>query len=350
MATPIRLKALLRQRHWQTYRTFRIEYDRIARDTDPGLVGTWPSRAQLHRWLSGELKGLPYPDHCRILEAMFPGWNAEQLFEPVPDDDPDPTATTSAAAPRTASNPLLAAVAAGLSTPDAGYRRWGPARTTDLGQIPSIDQDQGEHSAAGDGDRTATILGRRLVSLGRVLRLDVHEVNQLAALAGNVVNLGLDITLDIASDNRATVTYRHELLNLSTRPLERVPHELWFEATSGALRLTPVNPKGRTISIRRVDQAPNLASFACHLTPAVQPGEAVVVEFICDGPCFDKRYWRQCMMRYTRHLNIHIIHANSRLTSFTAVEDDTDGSQTDVTDSIIRDDDGPDARLTVTRD
>ncbi|UMP03305.1 hypothetical protein [Amycolatopsis sp. EV170708-02-1] len=26
--------------------------------------------------------GLPYADHCRILEAMLPGWQAEQLFEP----------------------------------------------------------------------------------------------------------------------------------------------------------------------------------------------------------------------------------------------------------------------------
>lgn len=50
MATPIRLRTLLRQRHWQTYRTFKVEYDRVAATIDPGLVGTWPSRAQMHRW------------------------------------------------------------------------------------------------------------------------------------------------------------------------------------------------------------------------------------------------------------------------------------------------------------
>ena len=82
MATePIRLKMLLQQRHWQTYGTFCREYDRVARSIDSGLVGTYPSRAQLHRWLSGELKGLPYPHHCRVLEEMLPGWTAEQLFE-----------------------------------------------------------------------------------------------------------------------------------------------------------------------------------------------------------------------------------------------------------------------------
>lgn len=76
------LKALLRQRHWQTYSTFCAEYDKVARTVDPRLAGTWPSRAQHHRWLSGALTGLPYPDHCRILEKLFPGWTATQLFQP----------------------------------------------------------------------------------------------------------------------------------------------------------------------------------------------------------------------------------------------------------------------------
>ncbi|MEU0157109.1 hypothetical protein [Micromonospora fulviviridis] len=77
-----RLKVLLQQRHWQTYRTFCQEYDRAAGAVDRSLVGRWPSRAQLHRWLSGSVKRMPYPDHCRVLEAMFPEWSAEQLFEP----------------------------------------------------------------------------------------------------------------------------------------------------------------------------------------------------------------------------------------------------------------------------
>jgi uncharacterized protein DUF5919 len=76
------LRALLRQRHWQTYSTFCAQYDKVARTVDPNLVGSWPSRAQQHRWLSGSMAGLPYPDHCRILEKMFPGWTADQLFAP----------------------------------------------------------------------------------------------------------------------------------------------------------------------------------------------------------------------------------------------------------------------------
>ncbi|WP_433540713.1 DUF5919 domain-containing protein [Streptosporangium sandarakinum] len=78
------LKTLLHQRHWQTYSTFCKEYDKAARSVDPALEGKRPSRAQLHRWLSGELKGLPYSDHCRVLEAMFPGRTAQELFSLSP--------------------------------------------------------------------------------------------------------------------------------------------------------------------------------------------------------------------------------------------------------------------------
>ncbi|WP_327105214.1 DUF5919 domain-containing protein [Nonomuraea glycinis] len=76
----ILLKRLLKQRHWQTYGTFCREYDKAAVKVDPSLRGGWPSRAQLHRWLAGELKGLPYSDHCCVLEAMFPGRSAYELF------------------------------------------------------------------------------------------------------------------------------------------------------------------------------------------------------------------------------------------------------------------------------
>jgi hypothetical protein len=74
------LKVLLAQRHWQNYGTFTAEYDKAARQLDTTLTGTYPSRAQLHRWQTGALRRLPYPEHCRVLEAMFPGYTAEQLF------------------------------------------------------------------------------------------------------------------------------------------------------------------------------------------------------------------------------------------------------------------------------
>lgn len=103
MAT--RLKTVLQQQHLQTHTAFCREYDKIAAAIDPDLVGTAPKRSQFHRWLSGDVKGLPYPHHCRILEKMLPGHTATDLFAPEagtrPHDEsvappPPPGATTPA--------------------------------------------------------------------------------------------------------------------------------------------------------------------------------------------------------------------------------------------------------------
>jgi hypothetical protein len=97
---PNRLKTLLQARHLQSYSAFCREYDRVAKTIDPKLVGAHPSKAQFHRWLSGDVKRLPYADHCRVLEALLPGWTAGQLFEPAPAEPTDavvprqPTADT----------------------------------------------------------------------------------------------------------------------------------------------------------------------------------------------------------------------------------------------------------------
>ncbi|BCJ51817.1 hypothetical protein Asp14428_32920 [Actinoplanes sp. NBRC 14428] len=77
---PNLLKALLRERHWQKYATFCKEWDRVAEKLDRDLVGSYPSRSQLARWLAGDLKTVPHPDACRILEGLFPGLSAAQLF------------------------------------------------------------------------------------------------------------------------------------------------------------------------------------------------------------------------------------------------------------------------------
>jgi hypothetical protein len=82
----VMLKVLLREKHWQNYSTFCAEYDKAAHRIDPDLAGRHPSRAQLHRWLTGAVRSLPYADHCRVLEEMFPGWTAEQLFQPSTGD------------------------------------------------------------------------------------------------------------------------------------------------------------------------------------------------------------------------------------------------------------------------
>jgi hypothetical protein len=79
------LKALLTEQHLQRYGTFRAEYERVAARLAPDLGHSAPSRAQYYRWLEGRLKGgTPYPDACRVLEAMLPPWTADDLFAPPP--------------------------------------------------------------------------------------------------------------------------------------------------------------------------------------------------------------------------------------------------------------------------
>ncbi|MFI1462742.1 DUF5919 domain-containing protein [Nocardia carnea] len=74
------LKALLQQRHIQTLSAFNREYDRHAMKVDSTLVGAGPKKAQFYRWLSGEITGLPYPHHCRVLQSMFPDRTVDELF------------------------------------------------------------------------------------------------------------------------------------------------------------------------------------------------------------------------------------------------------------------------------
>ncbi|WP_306359507.1 DUF5919 domain-containing protein [Nocardia sp. CC227C] len=102
------LKALLQQRHLQTVSAFNREYNRLAKKLDPTLINCGPKKAQFYRWLSGEISSVPYPDHCRILEAMFPDWSVTELFEKYSGNPADlarePRASASAARPTTGTN------------------------------------------------------------------------------------------------------------------------------------------------------------------------------------------------------------------------------------------------------
>jgi hypothetical protein len=74
-----------------SYDAFCREWDRTAKDMDEALKGGYPGHAQYYRWLRGQLAGRrPYPDACRMLEAMFPGWTVEKLFSPFTGEIPGP--------------------------------------------------------------------------------------------------------------------------------------------------------------------------------------------------------------------------------------------------------------------
>lgn len=78
---PTLLKALLTERHMQSYSAFSREYVKVAQRISSELVATAPGREQYQRWLNGRVKTRPHPDHCRVLERMFPGRTVSELFE-----------------------------------------------------------------------------------------------------------------------------------------------------------------------------------------------------------------------------------------------------------------------------
>ncbi|MFJ8431983.1 hypothetical protein ACIQ9P_11870 [Kitasatospora sp. NPDC094019] len=76
------------RRHWQVYETFKIRFEgaaaRLAKaETDPRLAGLSVSKRQFERWYGGAVKTRPYPDQCRVLEAMFGGISVDQLLGPA---------------------------------------------------------------------------------------------------------------------------------------------------------------------------------------------------------------------------------------------------------------------------
>ncbi|MFC4052465.1 hypothetical protein ACFOY4_22500 [Actinomadura syzygii] len=341
----VRLKALIQERHWQTHRTFVAEYDKAARKVDPVLVGQAPSRAQLHRWMSGELKGLPYADHCRVLEKMFPGWTAEQLFERVTDEQPPPQgpAAIPVDAPAQAKD-LLAAIDERLQTP-AGEVEWGMARTPPATVAPAL-----VDTVEGVSDE-ARKLGRRLLELQQVLRLDEEETTQLAALSGNIVELSMTADLDIGQDGWSQLIYRHQLLNLSDKPMTRLAREVWFENTEKRLTIVPNADSERRIMIQRIHDTANLSKFACQISPPIQPGESTTIAFTVSGGQFvEDHYWRQAIPRYLRHYTLRVRHRGAgQLLRCTASEEHPDGSENSAEDDLVWDYEGDDIVMTLTR-
>ncbi|MBA9050901.1 DNA-binding protein [Streptomyces murinus] len=86
---PRTLLAMLCDRDNLTYRRFDERFTRTGiRLFDHSPNTPTCGETQFRRWTGGKLLGLPGPETCQILEAMWPGYTAEQLFGPPPADDP----------------------------------------------------------------------------------------------------------------------------------------------------------------------------------------------------------------------------------------------------------------------
>jgi len=108
--SPTVLAVLLEDRGLDRYGSFSAAYQKAARALDPRLGASPPSRAQFYRWTKGGLRGLPYTDHCRVLEHMLDGYSATQLLGPCQDRAiPAPARTSGAKAAGSAQPPTPAA-------------------------------------------------------------------------------------------------------------------------------------------------------------------------------------------------------------------------------------------------
>jgi hypothetical protein len=363
-AKPIVLKVLLQHRHLQTHRAFCREYDRVAAKADPTLRGGWPSKAQFYRWLSGELVGLPYPDHCRILESMFPGWKVDQLFQihqdgldfvPEPGKSQKIAETTQPPQPaqqqNTTSADVLRSIERGLETPANGHAGWGSLAQSRPVSQPSATFPVAVASAGIATEPPAQRIARSLLTLSKRLRLSDTELTHLANLAGHVIELDLTCSIDIDAAGWSTVTYSHELLNLTNRPIKRLTRELWFETTDGPLTIEPSPSNDRKVAVQRIHDMNNLSKFACHISPAIDPGETISISYSCRGGQFvHDHYWRQAVPRYTRHLTLNIRQRGvDMLLNCTAIEEQADGSEVSATEDLLCADDSGDAVMTLTR-
>ena len=104
-AQPTVLAVLLETKGLHRYGTFRAAYDKAARALGRQHGSAPPSRAQFHRWLTGDLRRLPHTDHCLVLEQLLAGYTTQQLFELFPADGaPAPRTAEIAVAPENGSS------------------------------------------------------------------------------------------------------------------------------------------------------------------------------------------------------------------------------------------------------
>ncbi|WP_436788950.1 helix-turn-helix domain-containing protein [Yinghuangia sp. YIM S10712] len=135
----------------------------------------------------------------------------------------------------------------------------------------------------------------------------------LAASPGDVIELSTEVALDISETGAARLMYRHVLLNLGDRPLASFARQVWFERTSGRISLVAVRPPepamapSHVVTVRRVHETGSFLKFACLISPPLAPRESMVVQYLCTGGIFvEDHYWRQDIIRPTRHLQVTV--------------------------------------------
>lgn len=86
MQRATRFRQLCDRNYWTVFASFNIRFERAAQevariDGDPRLADVSVGSRSYDRWMAGNLKKMPWPNTCRVLEHLF-GEPAAQLFGP----------------------------------------------------------------------------------------------------------------------------------------------------------------------------------------------------------------------------------------------------------------------------
>ncbi|NUS72861.1 MAG: hypothetical protein HOQ05_05575 [Corynebacteriales bacterium] len=311
------LKGLLHQRHLQTYANFARAYEKAAAELDPEISNTYPSRSQFHRWLDGKIKSLPYANHCRVLEQMFPGWSAAQLLAAEPIVPHQQVATVSG---------LVDMVTSELGTPTSTNVSWEQKNEN----IPF------NHAPVAISDEASGV-ARKLVMLARAKRWKERDLRQLARLHGHVVETDLRTDIDINQDGNVSIIYRRELLNLTDRPVRRLVTQTWGEHVPGRIEINPGTNSDRNIKITRIHETKTHLRYACDINPPIAPGEMGAIGIESTGfRLVSDHYWCLAIPRYTKQLTIQILHRGlKRLTECHSFQELENGEQRSADNGLI---------------
>lgn len=152
------------------YSDFITEYRRLAKELDLPRNAAPPTKSQYYRWVGGQVQSLPRGHHCVVLEEMFPGWTAKDLFGAEP----------KRAAPLAIDDDVLSTVAPGVDPSllsglwVTGYLISGGHRHVDLSTVtvtgprlrscnyPPAPRFEG-HSSGHETDITARLYGRHVM-------------------------------------------------------------------------------------------------------------------------------------------------------------------------------------------
>lgn len=160
----------------------------------------------------------------------------------------------------------------------------------------------------------------------------------------DVIDNHMSVIIDAAPDGAVTLTYHHELHNVTSSPFTRLARQFWFKHAAGPLVVEPLPCPERNVLVQRVHDVGLHVKFACQIFPAIQPGETAKIGYRCTGGRFvDELYWRQSVYRPTKQLSLSLrLHGATVLTGCSAVEERPDGSEVTATESLVwrRNEDG----------